>query len=135
MRSMLKKPTKGAATPIQRAIFWGGLLFVLAYWFSLHPPGFGRLGYVEDIGSIEITRQVMADNLIAHGKPGFFTDRFGAPNGISIAFASWSLERDWLGAYFWMWNRDFPFLWVYLGASLLLTYLGSGFLIRKLDLS
>ena len=48
--------------------FWAGLILVGLYWFSVHPPDFNRLGYVEDIGGLE-TVQIMAENLKNSGGP------------------------------------------------------------------
>lgn len=110
-----------------------GLLAVAGYWYSVHPPGFAFRGYIEDTCA-DMSRQVMADSLAKHGKPVFETERFMAPYGMSVPYFSWSLERDWGGAYFWNWNRDFPFLWAYFGVSLLISYFGVGWILRQMKL-
>ncbi|OFZ81148.1 MAG: hypothetical protein A2583_04430 [Bdellovibrionales bacterium RIFOXYD1_FULL_53_11] len=117
----------------KRWAFIAGLAAVLFYWYMVHPPGFSRIGYSEDFCPDHV-RQVMAENLIKHGKPVFRTDSFFAPAGAAIPFISWSIERDWLGAYAWMISRDFPFLWIYFGLSLLLAFLGVGFILRRMGL-
>ncbi len=112
-----------------------GLVLVLGYWLLVRPPTWGRLGYSDDMAGLEISRQIMADNLREGGLPSFFTHRMMAPAGTSAAFFSWAIERDWLGAYFWMWNREFPYLYLYLGASFVLSYLCVGYIVRKMGLS
>jgi hypothetical protein len=111
-----------------------GLMAVFAYWLHLRPEAGSLLGYSGDLGTIELTRQVIADNLRDAGRPLFLTDRLMAPTGTSAVYFSWALERDWLGAYAWIWNRDFPWLWAYFGLSLLISYLGVGWLSRKMGL-
>ncbi len=118
---------------LNRSLFWFGLLAIGLYWYSIHPPGFGR-GYSEDMCT-DIVRQMMSEHLDHWGSPKFWTDKFMAPGGASVPFMSWSIERDWLGALFWKWSRDFPFLWAYFGFSLLVSYLGVGFILRKMQLS
>lgn len=107
---------------------------VLAYWGWVRPNYPGPIGFAEDLCT-DIVRQMMASILTTQGHPQFFTDQFMTPQGASIPFMSWSTERDWLGAYAWLWNRDFPFLWVYFGMSLLGACLGVGFILRKMGLS
>src|SRR4051812_17186577 len=97
-----------------------GFFLLLAYWCYLHPPTSPRLGYAEDLGGIELTRQIMADSLRRLGHPDFFSTRMVAPTGINATYCSWSLERDGIGALFWLWNPNFPFTWVYIGLSLLI---------------
>lgn len=106
---------------------------LLAYGYWVHPAGFGR-GYAEDMCFPDFARQIMADQLRIHGRPSFVTDLVMTPAGASIPYMSWSIERDWLGAYFWNWNRDFPFLWFYFCVSLAATYAGVGFILRKMGL-
>ena len=125
---MAKKDTRGFA-------FWLGIVLILAYWLLLRPPGWGRLGYNEDLGSIELSRQLIADGIQQYGRPTFTTQRMMAPTGITAAYYSWSLERDWIGAYFWLWDRDFPWLWFYFGVSLLFTFIGVGKILRWMGLS
>ena len=110
-----------------------GLIFILAYWWSVHPIGFS-MGYTEDFCP-DILRQLMAENLTQFGKPTFHTNAFMTPTGAPVPYMSWSIERDWMGAYFWKWNPNFPFMWVYFGASLVLTYFGVGLILRKMNLS
>ena len=117
-----------------RWTFFLGLFAVLFYWFWVHTPGFGPTGYVEDF-CIDSWRQVIAESIAKNGRPLFVTDSWMTPKGASVPFMSWSLERDWVGAYFWMWNRDFPFHWVYYGFSLVISYLGVGIILRKMKLS
>jgi hypothetical protein len=118
-----------------RFAFFLGLLALGLYWFSVKPASMGPLGYSEDLGGIEISRVMMADSLVKFGHPVFNTTRLMAPFGISDAYCSWSLERDGLGALFWIWNPAFPFQWAYFGFSLLLSYLGVGLLSQKLKIS
>jgi hypothetical protein len=114
--------------------FWIGLLLILIYGYSVHPPGFAR-GYAEDMGYPEITRQLMSEQIHDSGSPQFTTDRFMTPKGASIPYMSWSIERDWLGAVFWDWNPDFPFVWFYFVFSMAVTYFGVGFILKKMGLS
>lgn len=111
--------------------FLMGLALLAIYWASLHPTG---RGYVEDVCTAETARQIMAENLARFGRPAFTTDSYGAPTGISVAFLPWSIEQHWIGGWFWNWNREFPFLYVWFGLSLLLSYLGTGAILRKMDL-
>ncbi len=111
-----------------------GLLFILAYWYLIHPPGFGRLGYLEDL-CMDQVRHLMAQKLNSVGRPEFFSDYVMAPFGATIPYMSWSIERDWLGAYVWMVSRDFPYLWLYYGLSLVVTYLGVSYLIKRMGLT
>lgn len=120
--------------PAARWFWLAGLLVVAAYWLWLKPNINGPIGYSGDLGTIELTRQIIADNLRENGAPTFVTSRLMAPTGISAAFFSWALERDWIGAYAWLWNRDFPWLWVYFGISLLIAYFGTGTFSRKMGL-
>jgi hypothetical protein len=128
MKNHLKKSFK------QYVIAVLGLVLIIAYWIHLHPPGWSSMGYGEDLGGIEITRTLMADSLARFGHPAFTTTRMMAPEGGSMAFCSWSLERDWLGGLFYLWAPQFPFLWVYLGFSLLASYLIVGLISRKMGL-
>ena len=112
--------------------FWLGLVAVLAYWYLVRPVG--GIGYVEDFCS-ELSRRAMAENLLKFSAPTFVSDLFMAPFGTPIAFFSWSIERDWLGAYVWMWNREFPFLWVYFAFSLLGSYFVVGAILRRMGLN
>jgi hypothetical protein len=114
--------------------FWTGLLVILIYGYSVHPPGFAR-GYSEDMGFPEITRQLMSEQIHDTGSPQFTTDRFMTPQGASIPYMSWSIERDWLGAVFWDLNPDFPFIWFYFVFSMVVTYFGVGFILKKMGLS
>lgn len=116
------------------AVYIGAFL-ILLYWLLLKPPGTGRLGYAEDLGGIELTRQIMADNLAEFGRPNFVTHRMMAPTGTNATYCSWALERDWIGGYFWQMDRDFPWLWVYFAISMLVSYFGSGLIMRKMGLS
>jgi hypothetical protein len=107
-----------------------GLLLVGFYWYWVHPSGFAR-GYTEDWCHPEITRQLMAEALERTGAPSFATQAYVAPNGTTLPFMAWATEVSWLGSWFWRWNRDFPFLWAWFGFSLLVSYLGSGYFLRK----
>lgn len=118
----------------RRFAFAAGLCLLALYWFHLRPPGLGRIGYAQDLGEAELCRQLVADSLIEHGGPAFHTTRLMAPGGTSAAYYSWSMERDWLGAYFWIWNRDIPYLWIYFGASLLISYLAAGYFSEKIGI-
>src|SRR5207245_2884405 len=86
-----------------RLLFWVGVILLLGYWFHLHPPGFGRIGYSEDMGGIDMSRILMSDAIKATGKPGFYSHRLMAPFGIAVPYYSWLMERDWSGAYVWLW--------------------------------
>jgi len=112
-------------------MFWIGLALTIGYAILVHPTGFPR-GYLEDFCT-DVNRMVMADSLKSLGRPGFFSERFFAPTGISVAFFSWALERDWLGAIFFNWNPDFPYLWSYVFCSLVITFVSLGWLLRKMD--
>ena len=125
--------TMGLSARSRLALIVGAAL-VLVYWLHLSPPGLGRLGRAGDLGAPEVTRQLMADSLREVGGPSFTTTRLLAPGGASTAYFSWSMERDWIGAYFWRWNPDFPFLWVYFGCSLFVSYFAVGLLTQKLGL-
>lgn len=117
------------------ALFFAlGLVIVAAYWYSVHPLGFGR-SYLEDWCLPDLGRQLMSEALTTQGRLSFSTDKFFAPYGTDLPYGPWSLEMTWLGAYFWSWNREFPFLWVHFGASLLISYCGVGFVLRKMKLS
>ncbi len=118
---------------ISKRWFLAGLVAVMAYVFSVHPPDFKTPGYAEDLCGDSV-RQLMAESIQDHGGPAFRTDRVMAPQGASIPFMSWTIERDWVGAYFWMWKHDFPFLWFYFGLSLIATYLGVGAILRGMRL-
>ncbi len=118
-----------------RKYFWLGLFLVLLYVYSVRPIGLSRQ-YSEDLCYPEMTRQLMAQEMSdSGGVPKFTTDRFMAPEGASVPYMSWQIERDWLGSLFWKWDRDFPFFWAYFGFSLIITYLGIGFILFKMGLS
>lgn len=117
-----------------RWVFGLGLAAILVYWFSVRPVGIPH-GYSEDMCYPDMVRQLMADQLREFGKPTFITDRFMTPEGASVPYMAWSIERDWLGAYFWMWNKYFPFAWFYFGLSLVVTYLGVGWIVRRMGLN
>lgn len=83
----------------------------------------------------DMARQLMAEQLAVHGAPVFRFDGVMAPFGIDAPFyAGWNIERDWIGARIWAWDRDFPFYWSEFGISLLLCYSISGFLLRRMGL-
>jgi len=106
------------------------LLALVGYWWFVRPPGLSRIGYSQNLAETELTRQIVADDLANHDGFRFFTTRVMAPDGINAAYFPWSLERDWLGGWFWIWNRNFPFRWVYFGASLLISYRSSASIIN-----
>jgi|GEM_PF-4825362 len=114
--------------------FWLGLLITGLYWYSIHPLEFSR-AYGEDAGFFELVRQVMAQQIQKLGHPAFTTDQVMTPFQVSLPYMTWAIEKDWLGGYFWLWNRDFPFFWFYFGISLLGSYLGVGLILRKMGLS
>lgn len=122
----------GKRTSLIAAI--AGLGLILAYGYWIHPPGFTR-GYGEDFTLFEATRAVMGQALQKTGHVSFVTDQLMAPFGTSMAFMPWSIERDWLGGLVWNWNKDFPFLWFYAVFSLLISYLGVGFILGRMGLS
>lgn len=113
--------------------FATGVVLTLGYWYSVHPAGFAR-GYVGDICIVDQTRQIMAEQLERKGHPSFETDALLAPKGGPIPFQGWSIERDWLGSYFWRWDRDFPFQWAYYGFSLLVAFVGVGLILGRMGL-
>ncbi len=117
-------------------MFWVffGLTLVLAYWYSVHPLGFGR-GYIEDWCHLEMTRQMAAEGIAQTGSPQFFSSSVMAPHGLSLPFMAWGVETAWLGSVFWKWNRDFPFYWALYGVSLTFTFLGVGWILRRMKLS
>jgi len=115
-----------------RLTFCIALLAVVGYWWFVRPPGLSRIGYSQNLAETELTRQIVADDLANHDGFRFFTTRVMAPAGVNAAYFPWSLERDWLGGWFWIWNRDFPFLWVYFGASLLISYIAIGWLSQNI---
>jgi hypothetical protein len=117
-----------------RVVFLIGLAALFSYWYSVHPRDFAR-GYTEDWCHPEQTRQLMAEALDRKGGPDFTTQSFGAPEGISLPFMSWGMEISWLGGYFWKWDRDFPYLWALFGFSLLISFLGVGWILRKMKLA
>ena len=115
--------------------FAAGLLGLFYYWLAVRPPDPSWLGYSEDLGNMELARILMSDSLREQGGPSFFTRRMMAPDGISIPYFSWMMERDWIGAYLWTWDPSFPWLWAYLGLSLLASYLASGWLMVRMRLA
>ena len=74
----------------------------------------------------------MSNNLARFGKPEFSSDLFMAPFGMPVPFFSWSIERDWLGAYFWSANKEFPFIWAYYAAALLLSYVAVAYILIRM---
>lgn len=119
----------------QKFSFWLGLGLILAYWYWIHPPGFYR-GYSEDQCQVgDLPRQLMSESITQKGKPGFFTESLMAPTGASIPFMPWSIEQDWIGAYVWKLDKNFPFLWVYYGFSLILSYIIVGLILGRMKLS
>lgn len=118
----------------KKAGFLLGLFLVISYWLWIHPAGLKR-GYVEDYCTFEMSRQIMGDHLKEIGRPQFHTQHYAYPSGISTAFMPQSIEQTWLGGYFWNWNRDFPYFWVYYGISLLITFLGVGWIVKQMGLS
>lgn len=114
-------------------VFLSGVVLILAYWILVKPLNPGP-GYFEDF-CIEMSRRAMSDSIERFGKPTFVTDLFMAPFGMPVPFFSWSIERDWMGAWFWKWNKFFPFIWAYFLASLFLTYAALGYIFKKMKLS
>jgi hypothetical protein len=82
----------------------------------------------------DMVRHLMADSIREAGKPKFTTDRFMTPQGMSVPYFSWAPERDWLGAKFWDWDPNFPFLWAYFGVSLLVSFFVVGFILGRMGL-
>ena len=115
--------------------FFAGLAGLVYYWFAVRPPDPSWLGYSDDIGNMELARVLMSDSLREHGRPAFVTRRMMAPDGISVPYFSWMMERDWIGAYLWNWAPAFPWLWVYLGLSLLASYLVSGWIMTRMRIT
>ncbi|HUP56440.1 MAG TPA: hypothetical protein VM598_03240 [Bdellovibrionota bacterium] len=114
-------------------LLWAGLLAILLYWFSVMPPG-GSPGYAEDLCVADLSRQMMSEQIAEHGGPAFRSSSVMVPEGSSVPFMSWSMERDWLGAYVFRWAPEFPFLWVYYGLSLLVSFLAVGFILLRMGL-
>lgn len=115
-----------------KLFFFLGLLLVLGYCWQIRPPGFIR-GYLGDHCVLESTRQLIAEQVTAHGRPTFETQNLMAPYGISVAYLPGTLELSGLGAAFWKWDKDFPFFYLYFIFSLVLTYVGVGIFSRKLS--
>lgn len=113
--------------------FLVGLLLLGGYWYSVQPLSY-RGGYAEDMCGPDMVRHLMADSIREAGHPKFTTDQFMTPQGMSVPYFSWAPERDWVGAYVWDWNADFPFLWAYFGVSLLLTFIVVGFILIRMGL-
>ena len=113
--------------------FYLGFILIATYWL-INLPGewWGPIGYVEDFGHFEITRVIIADAIQQFGKPEFVTNRFMAPTGDAVPFMTWSMERDWLGAYAWLIAPNFPWLWFYFGLSLLASYWVVGYFAQKM---
>src|SRR5579872_6817700 len=116
MKRRKNPPSLGPVT------LWLGLALLAFYLVWIRPPGSPQ-GYVEDSCLFDLTRQLTADAIRDTGGPAFVSSHVMAPSGASLPFLSWGLERDWLGAYAWLWDRTFPFLWVFYGVSLLFTFL------------
>jgi hypothetical protein len=110
---------------------WLGVALLVVYLLWIRPPGAPQ-GYTEDSCLWDLTRQLTADSIRDTGGPSFFSTHVMAPTGASLPFLSWGLERDWLGAYVWLWDRTFPFLWVYFGATLLATYAFVGWILERM---
>ena len=94
---------------------------VTGYWLAVHPPSWGLIGSGGDSCS-DIVRQLMSEQLDKFGRPVFVTDSVMAPTGASVPYMSWSIERDWIGAYFWKASPEFPYLWFSFGVSLVLSF-------------
>ena len=122
--------------PLARASrlpFLAGLLALAGYWLSVRPPDIFP-GAIEDQCYVDMSRQLMGEQLREFGGPRFVTDRFMAPQGTQVPYMSWSLELHWLGGLAWNWDPGFPFLWAFLALSLLASYVGAGFLLGKMGL-
>ena len=127
--------------PVKSTSAWRSLLFALlpllilgCYWYSTRPT-LPHHPWAEDMCNHDMARQLMAEQLAVHGAPVFRFDGVMAPFGIEAPFyAGWNIERDWIGARIWAWDRDFPFYWWEFGISLLLCYSISGFLLRRMGL-
>ena len=109
-----------------------GLVAIFFYGWYIRPDG-QFLGYFEDFCT-DLIRQLMAENVSKYGLPRFVTDSVMAPAKEFFPFMSWPMERDWLGALFWNWDKQFPFLWFYFCTSLLISYLGSGLILKKMGI-
>ncbi len=107
-----------------------GAVVLAVYWVLIKPPG-STLGYSGDMCS-DVLRQFMAEHFKAGEGILFHSDKVMAPAGASHPFMSWGLERDWLGAYFWRWNPEIPFLWLLAGFSWFVSYVGSSFFMRRM---
>ncbi len=119
--------------PKPSTLCWiAGLIAIFFYWLSVRPLG---QGYAQDMCNHQMARQIMAENISQFGRPVFHSSNVMAPYGLpGPFFAGWNVERDWIGSYVFKWNRDFPFLWVYYGLSLLACYLGVGRIISHMGL-
>ncbi len=113
--------------------FWvvSGLCLILIYWGWIRPATV--LGYTGDFCN-DVVRQIQERNLRTLGALSFHSDLVMAPFGTSVPFMSWTIERDWIGAYLWRWVPSFPFLWVYYGVSLISSFAGVMFFLRKLGI-
>jgi hypothetical protein len=112
-----------------------GLAVLGLYLGSVLPPDPKRLGYIEDACYYDLSRGLLAEQMREGTFPRFETDRFMAPQGSPIPFFSWSIERDWLGAWFWRLSRDFPFHWTLYAFSLALSFTGVGLLATRFGLT
>ncbi|MBY0470952.1 hypothetical protein K2X30_07255 [bacterium] len=111
-----------------------GLLLILAYWYSIHPPGFERVGYAEDPGSYEIMNRIVDKQLTKSFWMSFKTDLYMNPSGAALPYFPWSLERDLLGGLFRKLNTGISWIWLFFGASLLISYFGSSYFLKKMKL-
>ena len=109
-----------------------GLLIVAAYVVYHHPPGWSGLGYSEDIGCTEIPRAMLADRLADGWLPRFDQSRWMAPWGSSMPYFAWAMEWNWVGAWVYRVAPEFPFLWMYWALSIFVTYLGVGWIARRM---
>jgi hypothetical protein len=108
-----------------------GLLVVLSYWYSVRPFSSSPL-YSEDGCATDFARQLMSEQIHQFGRPAFVTDQVMTPQGASIPYLSWSLERDWLGSKFWDLNPEFPFAFVFTGISWIVSYLALGWILSRM---
>jgi hypothetical protein len=133
-----KTPTP-TETKTRKSKLWGLLCFVVGlalmttYWVSVRPVA-GNPGYAEDMCGIDEFRHLMADEMHDSGHPKFTTDHYMAPHGLSVPYLSWTAETDWLGGKIWEWDRNFPYQWAWVGFSLLISFLGVGYILCRMGL-
>ena len=106
----------------------GGMVLTL-YWWKVGGASL-PLGADGD-GCFDFLRQEVAEQLSRHKWVSFYSHSFMAPVGLWIPFASWVIERDLLGGLIWWWKPGLPIVGVYYWLSLMVSFIGVGFILRK----